>query len=225
MARSSVWKVIQRDLEHFGVLRTACDVTFRAINLCCYFRVLRALKLEQVHPGFGDAMSVNWQFLNAEQLETFAKDPANELSEAFLSAALAKGDQCYAALDGSRLAAYSWYSHEPTEADGLRLTFRPDYVYMYKAFTHPDYRGRRLYAAGVNRALTEYLAQGYRGLIADVEIYNYGSLRSLERLGCEGFGRTSILKIGKRSLVLTSPGCRAYGYAYRTGEELAALAC
>lgn len=215
MRHSSLRSVIQRDLRHFGVWRTAVDVAFRAINLCVYFRVLRALGICELGTEKNrDAANIEWQFLTAEQLHEFAAEPANLLPIDFLEEALAKGDRCLAALAEGELVAYSWYSHEPTEADGLLLCFRPDYVYMYKAFTRPSHRGQRLYESGVRRALAEFLALGYRGLICDVEIYNFASLKALNRLGFRQFGYATLLKAGRYSWRHASRGCREYGYRH-----------
>lgn len=219
MRLASVWNIVRRDLRHFGLARTLCDVAFRAINLLVYFRVVRGLAIEQLPRDSDDddvrGLDVEWRFLTDEQLAEFAADGANHISAEFLVQALVKGDRCYAALAGGRLVAYSWYSHEPTEADGLLLRFRPDYVYMYKAFTAPDYRGRRLYEIGVSQALDYFRAQGFAGLISDVELHNFGSLRSLRRLGFVEFGQSVILKLGARALIRTSRGCKQYGYSYQ----------
>jgi len=37
-----------------------------------------------------------------------------DLSQGFLDAALSKGDEGYAIMDGARLAAYGWYARTPT---------------------------------------------------------------------------------------------------------------
>src|SRR5207245_9056607 len=104
-------------------------------------------------------------FLGAETLRRLGRYPANELPGSFLDEALARGDECYGFLAGETLAAYGWYSRMPTplELPGLELHFNREYVYMYKGFTHPAHRGRRLHAIGMTRALQHYLASGLRG--------------------------------------------------------------
>ena len=136
-----------------------------------------------------------WLALEPEQLHELAKDPAYDFTEAFLSDALAKGDRCYGILDGDVLATYGWYSTNPTEtSDDVTLHFNSDYVYMYKGYTLPQYRGRRLYAVAINRALSEYLARGYHGLVSYIESNNFSSLKSVRRLGYHSFGHVIVLE-------------------------------
>src|SRR5699024_6299583 len=119
------------------------------------------------------------------RLWQLARDPENALDASFLNEALAKGDRCYAILDGERLAAYGWYSRQPTRIDPpeLLLGFDAGYVYMYKGLTRHEYRGQRLHAIGMNRALQHYLEQGAKGLVSYVESTNVDSLKSCFRLG------------------------------------------
>ncbi len=68
--------------------------------------------------------------------------------------ALARGDRCYAVLDGDRLASYGWYATRPLiVAAGLDLDFDPAYAYMHTGYTHADYRGKRLHAIGMTRVV------------------------------------------------------------------------
>ena len=204
---------IRADLHHFGVGKTAYEVFIRGINLCIYLRIFKALKIETANPDFLDSKQpLQWQFFGESQLFELAKNPDNKLIESFVRPALAKGDECYGALDGETLANYGWYSNKPTEMDnGLTLHFNPDYTYMYNAFTHPKYRGKRLHAIGMNRALREYLRRGFKGLISCVESHNFSSLQSVYRLGYQDIGRVVVLKISSHPLMHTSRGCREHG--------------
>src|SRR5205814_1986065 len=51
-----------------------------------------------------------FRFLDAKEVREFARDPRNELDESFAERAAAGWDLCFAALEGSRLAAYGWYA-------------------------------------------------------------------------------------------------------------------
>lgn len=108
-------------------------------------------------------------------------NPEYEMNERFLRGALAKNDRCYGILHGQTLASYGWYSTEPTTAltDDLVLSFDSRWVYMYKGFTHEQFRGQRLHAAGMAQALHEYQDEGRGRKVLR------GNLRSLRgpRLG------------------------------------------
>ena len=87
-------------------------------------------------------------------LMELVEQPEYELSKRFLNHALSNGDEVTVFFT-LVLAAYSWYSNKATQINpaDLVLHFDDAYIYMYKGFTHPNYRGQRLYATGITRAL------------------------------------------------------------------------
>ncbi|MDB4995287.1 MAG: Acetyltransferase family, partial [Myxococcaceae bacterium] len=124
---------------------------------------------------------------------------------------LADGDCCYGILDGDTLASYGWYSKRPTMmTDDLRFHFDPDYVYMFKGFTLPAYRGKRLHAIGMARALAAYAELGSKGILSYVESNNFASLRSCRRMGYDDIGTIVISKLGGRHYSFETPRCRDY---------------
>jgi hypothetical protein len=205
---------IRASVRHFGVVRTAYDLGYRALGRVARFKVLIGVTISRIDPGYL-ACDARYRcaFLEPERLRALGRDPVNEMPTGFLDEALGKGDECYAILEGERLASYGWYARTPTTLDlpDLKLHFRPVYVYMYKGFTHPDYRGQRLHAIGMTRALESYLARGYRGLIAYVEANNFGSLKSVHRMGYSDIGRITLIRLAGRYLARASRGCQAYG--------------
>jgi hypothetical protein len=46
------------------------------------------------------------------------------------------------------------------------LEFDKAYMYMYKGYTHPNYRGQRLHAIRMTWALLACLERGFTGLIS-----------------------------------------------------------
>src|SRR5204863_2016404 len=119
-------------------------------------------------------------FLDTETIWRYTRDPANDLNEESVRRALAARDECFAIRDGDTLAAYGWYSRAGAfhVSDTLRLHFDPQWVYMYRGFTNPAYRGQRLHAVGMTMALDAYLARGSRGFVSTVESWNDASLKS-----------------------------------------------
>jgi len=223
MPRRTLLNLIQSDLEHFGIARTLYDLAVRTINVVALGKVFKVLALDAARPEFLDLPAgYRSEFLSESQLRAFACDPRHELTYEFLDDALAKGDECYAVLHGVKLACYSWYSTQPTVAsDGLSIHFDPAFVYGYKAFTLPDYRGQRLHAIEVSRAWQAYLARGYRGTIAYVESHNFASLRSCYRMGYRDVGRALVLGMAGRSWAWAGRGCRAFGCSFRPSAEAA----
>ena len=83
-------------------------------------------------------------FPDEGSLRRYSSDPANRLSSSFLDHALARGDLCFAIRDGERLAAFSWYSSQPTRIkEDLLVTFSPEWMYVHRGHTLEEYRGRR----------------------------------------------------------------------------------
>lgn len=204
-----------RKLQRHGIGALVHLLAIRLANAIVPFRILRG-----VHVAKADAAFLEYppqytpSFLAPRELHAFAEDPATEISRAFVDEALRHGDECYAICDGPTLAAYGWYSTRPTpiQPQGLELHFAEGYVYMYKGFTDRRYRGQRLHAIGMTRALQHYLDSGYRGFVSYVESTNFDSLKSCLRMGYEVFGSVYIVRLFGRYLAWSSPGCDAFGF-------------
>lgn len=213
---------IQRDIKNFGLLNTATDYLFRAVNQVMFFSVFRTMAVNRPNPLFTMTdKKYECRFLNAEEIRAFPRRPEVDMSREFVQAALEKGDQCYAILDGDFLASYGWYSNEPTRVnDELRVRFDHEHVYMYNTFTHPTYRGQRLQAVGMTLALIEFLKQGFHGIVFCVEENNHRSLRSVRRGSAKDFGRVTVFKLFGDYLIYHSSGCQGYGFTIYSVQGL-----
>jgi ribosomal protein S18 acetylase RimI-like enzyme len=141
------------------------------------------------------------RFLGPEEIRSFSRDPANDLSEGMADRAAASRDLCFAAVskENGRLAAYGWYAMECIEPEhnlGVAMSYPPDVAYMYKGFTHPDFRGKRLHGALMGMALRELGSRGVGKLVSTVEWTNWPSLRSCSRLGYVVLGTIVVLGPG-----------------------------
>ena len=196
-------------------MNTAHALLMKAINAVVFFKILKGVTIEEPDAGYlGVPETYDARFLPDSVLRAFATDPATEMSPAFVEATLVKGDECYAICDGTNLAAYGWYATTATTAGApdLLLHFHDKYVYMYKGFTDPRYRGQRLHAIGMTRALDEYRRRGYRGLVSYVESTNFDSLKSCFRMGYKVFGSIYVLGLFGRRFAFSSPGCEPFGF-------------
>lgn len=212
-------------LKRYGLkawcLRGACGVAHRAVG----FKALRGMTLEpdDMDPTYlGDAPPFAHKVCGAAEFSRLEDAPKLAPDE-FYEGAIARGDRCHYMADGDRVASYGWYATAPVPgvADTW-IHFSPEYVYMYKGFTSPEYRGKQLHAYGMAHAAKEARALGYRGLISYVEVQNEGSLRSVARLGYRTFGTCICLRIFGRTLTFSSPGCRPYGFKLTLSPELGA---
>jgi hypothetical protein len=206
--------VIRNDVKNFGVSKTFHDLTFRAVNQLVDFKVLNCITISNVDPRYlkGNE-NYTYAFLTPDRLYELAKNEEHELPNEFIQPALRKGDECYAILDGDVVASYGWYSNSPTDiSHELRLHFSDQYIYMYKGYTHHQYRGQRLHAIGMTLALKQYLSRGFKGLVSYVESTNYSSLKSVQRMGYQDFGKIYILKSFGKYLIYCNQGCAEYGF-------------
>jgi hypothetical protein len=197
------------------------DLAVRSLNQVALCKIFKVLAMNAAQPEFLDlSPEFHSEFLDDSQLRKFGRDPRNDLSTEFLDAALAKGDECYGVLRGAELVSYSWYSTQPTIAsDGLTIHFNSDFIYRYKGFTHPAYRGRRLHAREISRAVRDFQIRGFRGTVAYVESNNFASLRSCYRVGYRHVGNALVLGIQNRTWAWTGRACRDFGCSFRPTEN------
>jgi hypothetical protein len=189
--------------------------TLKVLDSFCGVKILRGLHAAHADASFLQCpASYTAGFLATSELRKYARRPESEMSSRFLDEALARGDECYAIRDGDALAAYGWYSfgRTPVGLQDLVLAFSPGYVYMYKGFTDVRYRGQRLHAIGMTRALQHYLGRGYKGIVSYVEAANFESLRSCQRMGYRRFGSIYTLRFFGRHYAFSSPGCRRFAF-------------
>ena len=153
-----------------------------------------------------------YRFLSEAELIEFAGNEVNEMSLTFTLDAISRGDKCYGVLLDNVLASYGWYSSVPTKIKHqIQFCFDNKWTYMYKGYTLPKFRGKRLHAIGMPLALKELSQSGSSGLISYVETNNVRSLRSVYRMGYKKIGRVSVYQIGKWFSVKTEPSCDSYG--------------
>lgn len=194
------WSVLRKKLStlrteqtRFGwssMLRLVADrVGERLIGLSVSHVVW--LDVEEVVVTAASLPKFSFRFLTSAEVARCAADPIYDLEPELAARAADGRNSCFGALDGERLAAYGWYAREwiePEHCDGFGLRMPPSVIYMYKGFTHPDYRGQRLHGAIMGLALREFAKDGVRALISTVEWTNDASLKSCARLGYRRIG-------------------------------------
>jgi hypothetical protein len=223
MSIASIPRRIRNKVKSLGLPRTLHDLAIKAVNLVFHFEVQRCVVLEAVSPASLERNEAyRYGFLDPDLLLALAEDPENDMTPAYVRAALEAGDECYGILDGEVLASYGWYlrkpygwySRKPTGAkNDLVLRFSDSYAYMHKGFTREAYRGQRLHAVGMALAMEEFRARGLRGLVSLVASNNFSSLKSCYRMGYRDFGAIVLARAFGRTLVRTSRGCRKYDFA------------
>lgn len=220
---TGLWSVFRRKLStlrteysRFGTASLVRLVVDRVGTTVCDLNVINVVWLDVADvvvtaaslPGF------EFRFLTPAELEVYARDPANDLEPELVARAADGRNSCFAALDGNRLAAYGWYACqwiEPEHCYGFGLKMPPHVAYMYKGFTHPDYRGQRLHGAVMGLALREFATRGVNALISTVEWTNDASMKSCARLGYRRLGVLAQARIAACPWRRTSSRVREHG--------------
>jgi hypothetical protein len=209
-----------------GVGATFHDLACRAVNRVAFFQILRAMavRITDVHnQRFFDAPGLDARFVAEDELHNLACAAENQISPEFLRCAVDRGDRCYALFDRGALAAYGWYADVPTPIDDhFILSFDRGWTYMYKGYTLPKYRGRRLHAVAKCKALRALTQQGSLGLISCVSSNNFASLHSAARMGYRIFGDVYLLGAAGRFFAYTRGGWPAYGLRVEAADSAAA---
>jgi hypothetical protein len=148
--------------------------------------------------------------MSETELMRYADDPVFQLPRDFVRAAVASGDPCFGVLYRGRLVAYRWYGltgSTPCD-EGLLIRYaEPGCVYGYKAFTHPEHRGRRLHLYTMKESDSRLMDRGFTRAVGYIETHNFASLRNNSRLrGVQTIGWVVTLRILGRRLVINSPG-------------------
>ena len=157
------------------------------------------------------------RFLTPVEIALFGVDPANDLSVAFASRPTVGLDCCFAVVDRERLASYSWYALRSIEGEhhvGVPMSFPANMAYMYKAFTHPDYRGKALYGIGVTKALEALAPRGVTRLVTSINRANFASRAGCRKIGFKPLGNLWTLGTGAHRIAWTPHAARRLGIQF-----------
>ena len=208
---------LHRDhLDRYGAgawaFRAACGTARRVIG----FRAFRGMTLEPRNKNPEDLhLPTPFSLRRFAAVELAGREgfADEEGMGAFCEEAALRGDWCDCIMDGDTIASSGWYATGAVPAmDDTWIRFSSRYLYMYKGFTSPAYRGLKLHAYGMGHAAVDAVDNGYLGLISFVEVQNESSLRSVARLGYQIFGTCTQIRVAGRTLTHRTPGCEAYGF-------------
>ncbi len=164
------------------------------------------------------------RFLTSVEIASFGIDPANDLSVDFASRPTAGLDYCFGIVNRERLASYSWYALRSIEGEhhvGVPMSFPANTAYMYKAFTHPDYRGKALYGIGVTKALHALASRGVTRLVTSINRVNFASRAGCHRIGFKSLGNLWTLGTGARRIAWTPRAARQLGIQFGSRATVA----
>ena len=209
--------------RHYGTAAALHWLTERSLektvqlevsNLSCLDQNQRAASAATAR-GLNSELSC--RFLTPVEIAAFGMDPTNDLAVDFASRTSAGLDYCFGIVDRQRLAAYSWYalrSIEGVHHVGVPMSFPANMAYMYKAFTHPDYRGKGLYGIGVSKALEALASRGITRLVTSINRVNFASLDGCRKIGFKSLGNLWTLGTGTRRIAWAPRAARQLGIQF-----------
>jgi len=208
------------DIRQYGLLPALLSLGIALLNRLVSYRVFRVMELARVvadrmtlQPGAG----FECREVHPRELATYVQDPRYHLSDDFLQKSAEQGDVCLATFTaGGVLAAYCFFALLPTDIDPeFRFHFPEDRIYVYKAFTHPDWRGRGLNSLSLAAAARRFADddRARAGFVALVQSNNFPSIRSFSKSGFTATQTFRILGTGSRSLVTGAGSLARSGYA------------
>jgi hypothetical protein len=167
----------------------------------------------------GGEPAVSVRAIERPELERLAQNPENEISRRFLEGLAPRDDLCVGGFIDGQLACYGFYSAAPPTDidDGLRFHFPAQGLYVYKGFTHPAHRGKRLRTRvllGGMPAIAQWrgAAAEPAGFVTLVLSYNQPSLKALRRIGFQPQQSFPVLKLRSRAFLRVRDDDRARGF-------------
>lgn len=158
--------------------------------------------------------------LTATEVERFARDPALEIDARVIRAMREQQHLCFGALRGERLVAYTWMSFGTAPHEhGVSVHIRPPRGYGYKAFTRPEYRGRRIWPALVQAAELAVPQYGCDRVLSFIEIDNFASLAAARRIASRRVGFAGYLRAFDRCYTFNSSGARRAGFRFEYDRD------
>jgi len=127
-----------------------------------------------------EGYSVRWG--TREDFLPLADDPSAGIDGEFLEQAFGRGDECCVVLFGEQIVNYSFWTRSWARVtDQLRVVVPRGFRYVYKDWTHPDHRRRRLSSLNAYYRNLNREAPFEERSISYVETHNYPSLLNTYR--------------------------------------------
>lgn len=99
------------------------------------------------------------------------------------------GHRVVLGLSGERVVFTMWVNPRNINIPGsIKRRLRPDQSFIYKAFTSPEHRGRRLYGAGMRFVLADMAREGKRELVGYAHVRKRVSRKGLASLHFRSVG-------------------------------------
>lgn len=142
-------------------------------------------------------------------------DPGLQTDARKAAEAFSRGEVCFGAFAGEKLAGYAWFTRQPApHSDGIWMDFDRGAVYIYRAFVAPHFRGRGIAPALFASADALFLQRGCQFAVLCIEAANAASLAAARRAGSRRVGYAAYWHGGGRLKFTRTPGVAQAGFSF-----------
>ena len=123
------------------------------------------------------------RFINKQEIGELNKDGDLDLGYEFVNDAYSKGHLCAVVLQGRHVISYAWFSFSYSFVDdNLCYTPKENTIYLYKAYTRPEFRGRGYLSMIVDWVCSQHVDK-FSKIATIMELQNFASFRSFKKAG------------------------------------------
>lgn len=157
---------------------------------------LFSFQLSRSIPEVESGADAEYSFLDNKSGEKIAS-LASLVGKDIVNARFNQGEVCGVAWSNSAVVSYCWLAFKQAEVGEINriIKLRDNELYLYDAFTLPDYRGRGLFPALLTAILGFARSQGYSRALIFSNSKNRPSLRGIEKAGFSLFQSIHFLKL------------------------------
>lgn len=210
---------------------------YRIIRKCLVLDVTRLLCVvfEEIPGLTSPEADYEFRFADRKTLESVADRKKvglnDELLERLDDVQLPQ-NYCGALFHNDRLVSYAWFAVDRIEARHNRVSDHPNSgvsvaiaasdLFIYAAFTHPEYRGQNLFPTLLKCASKEFEKRGFRRFVSTTEWTNTAARCAFKKAGFADLGMIWKSSVGTHSL--TNGPKAAERYSIYVGKPVGGLA-
>lgn len=195
-----------KQAQRFGLKMAAYELCIRVLEkvapyheyICLSLR-FRSQPIGLKEEALGAFSNFEFKKIPLTELEKLAEDRSLDLPGSFLEVLENRDDVCFGLFEKSSglLVCYSFFATQATEVHSQYFfQFPAKWVYVYKSFTHPRYRGKGLLPYVLKQAVPSF--EGLFGYITMIQAHNLASLRAFESIGFHRVQSFHMLKVPGR---------------------------
>lgn len=163
-----------------------------------YYLIIVTRTLDDLLPTYQSQLPLDFELLSSEVSEVktkIAHIPVEHRSD--IERRISDGDRCYAATYKNRTIFVSWTAFGKCYSYALDREYElaDSAVYLYSAYTLPEFRGNGIYPAANCHRLQLLKDWGYKRDIAFMEPKNFAAMRMPEKLGYSKVGVTGFIEM------------------------------